>query len=281
MSFSPRHSWLFILSFFFVSTIVSSQTLFEEAIRTADTPPAWRDCQPKSDCTKKHLDEYIAKHLIIPAEAKAQDAGGVVLVEFVIEKNGTVGLVQALHDPGFGLGDAAVSVINKLKEEKMKFSPAVHKGKKVAFRYMSPVSFNLAIPAKEVAPVVLTKEVTPEVYDVADVMPIYEGCEPSITDTIDCTFKKMISHIQSNLKYPDTARTVGAQGPVVVEFIVDPSGKVTKPRVTKGLGFGLDEEALRIVSSMPNWKPGLVGGKPVAVRLVVPILFQIPKPDKE
>ncbi len=280
MSFVLRSGFYFLFTVVFISSI-SSQTPFAETIRTADVPPAWKDCDPKSDCTKKTLDEYIAKNLVMPPAAVAQDAGGVVMVEFVIEKNGSIGLIQALRDPGMGLGTAAIAVITKLKEDKFKFEPAVNKGKKVAFRYMSPVSFNLAIPAKDVSPKPVTVDVLPDVYDVAEVMPIYNGCEPSITDTVDCTFRKMITHIQTNLTYPDSARVVGAQGPVVVQFVVDASGKVTHPKIVKGLGFGLDEEAMRIISLMPNWKPGLVGGKPVAVRMTVPILFQIPKPEKE
>ena len=280
MSFVLRSGFYLLFTFVFLHTL-SAQTPFAETIRTADVPPAWPDCDPKSDCTKKTLDEYISKNLVMPPAAVAQDAGGVVMVEFVIEKNGSIGLIQALRDPGMGLGTAAIAVITKLKEDKFKFEPAIHKGKKVAFRYMSPVSFNLAIPAKEVAAKPVTTEAMPDVFDVAEVMPIYNGCEPSITDTVDCTFLKMISHIQTNMMYPDSARKAGIQGPVVVQFVVDMTGKVTQPKVLKGLGFGLDEEAMRIISMMPEWKPGLVGGNPVAVRMTVPIMFQAPKPEKE
>lgn len=274
------HSNILIFCFCLLSFSLSAQTPIADAIRTPDHRARWPKCDTISDCTKSKLDNFISQNLVIPAEAKAQGAGGVVLVEFVVEKNGKIGEIKTLHDPGLGLGIAASNVIVAMKAKKIKWQPAVHKGKKVASRYMTPVSFNLAMPVKKVIPPVV-EEVKLAVYDIAEVMPIYNGCQPALTDTVDCTFLKMINHIQTNMKYPDSALAVGAHGPVVVEFVIDTAGQVTNPVVTKGQGFGLDQEAVRIISSMPTWQPGQQDGEPVAVRMVVPILFQIPRTEKE
>ncbi len=270
----------FLVAFSIIS--LSAQTPITEATRSAEVFPQWPGCKAEmGDCSKSKISEFIISNLRVPDEAKAQGAGGVVMVEFVIEKNGNIGEVRTLLDPGFGLGKEAVRVVSLMNEKKIKWTPAEDKGKRIPFRYMTPVSFNLARPVEVSKKIAVEQVVTEEVYDVVDVMPRYAGCEPSVTDTMDCTFMNMISHIQTNLKYPDTAQTVGVQGPVVVEFVVDSRGLVTEPTVIKSLGFGCDEEAVRVISLMPIWQPGLMAGIPVSVRMVIPILFQISKPEKE
>ncbi|MEP6646034.1 MAG: energy transducer TonB [Saprospiraceae bacterium] len=282
MTFSGRHTLLFAFLLSLVHFAASAQTPMNEAVRTADLMPSLPGCEPKmiDECSKSKLTAFINSNIKTPEAAKAQGAGGLVMVEFVVEKNGKIGEVKALHDPGFGLGDEAVRVIKSMNDKKMTWIPARDKGKKVAYRYMTPVAFNLSAPPKELpkkAPVADKGSGSPKIYDVVDVMPQYAGCAQHANDTIDCTFMSMLKHIQTNLKYPEEARTMMIQGPVVVDFVIDSSGKVTAPVVTSGLGHGTDEEALRVVSLMPAWTPGVLEGKHVAVKMTMPILFQIPK----
>ena len=273
----------FLFSLILTSTLlsISAQTSFDEAIRQPDVMASWKGCDPGTECTKQKIDEFIAANLVIPPDAKAKSAGGVVLVEFIIEKNGSIGDIRTLHDPGMGLGTAAFNVVSLMKVKKIKFQPALDKGKKIASRYMTPVSFNLQMPPKPQAPPTAPSAPMPDVLDVAEVMPRYAGCMDTPADTINCTFRSVLAHIQSNQQYPDTARTLGVQGPVVVEFIVDKQGKITNPRVTQGLGYGLDEEALRLINAMPAWQPGMQDGQPVAIRMVIPVVFQISKPNED
>ena len=271
---------LIILSLFF--PLLQAQTSFEEATREAEVQPQWPGCEgDTSSCSRMKLLEFINMHLQTPAEAKAAGAGGVVLVEFVIEKNGKIGLVRTLHDPGYGLGTEAVRVVSMMKEKKIKWSPAREDGKKVPFRSMIPVSFNVDTKVKATPPVEVKEVPAPEVYDVVEVMPVYAGCENWDVDTVDCTFMNILKHIQSNLVYPDSAGKAGVQGPVVVEFVIDPTGKVTQAKVTDGIGYGCNEEALRVISMMPAWVPGRQDDLPVPVRMVIPIMFQPSKSPKE
>jgi protein TonB len=60
---------------------------------------------------------------------------------------------------------------------------------------------------------------------------------------------------------------------VIVKFIIDETGKVTNPVIEKGIGAGCDEEALRLVSAMPQWTPGMQDGKPVKVSMKLPFQF--------
>ena len=81
--------------------------------------------------------------------------------------------------------------------------------------------------------------------------------------------------LQKNLKYPRAAAQAGVQGKVFVEFTVGTDGKIERGRTIKGIGFGCDEEALRVVNLMPNWMPGKQSGRPVRVRFTLPIAFQL------
>lgn len=281
MKFTLNYNLLAIVFSMAISAL-SAQTPISEATRTAKVWPQYPGCDSSmAGCSKSKLTEFITSNLVIPAEAKKEGLGGVVMVEFVIEKNGTIGEVRTLHDPGFGLGTAAVNVVSQMKEKKIKWSPALEKGKRVPFRYMTPVSFNLSRPDEEPQQSTTATHTKPAVYDVVEVMPMYAGCTSSPGDTIDCTYMHILKHFQTNLAYPDTALKVGTEGPVIVEFIIDEKGNVTKPLIKSGLGYGCDEEALRVIMMMPTWQPGRENGVAVPVRMVMPILFKIPKPNTE
>lgn len=260
--------------------MITAQTTLDEAVRRADISPAWPGCDAKlTDCTKSRMADFIAANLQIPPDAKAQGAGGVVMMEFVVEKNGNIGEVKPLHDPGLGLGTEATRVINLMKTKKIKWSPAENDGKKVTFRYTVPVSFNLNLPATDkTKPSKESTDHSNQVFDIVDIMPQYAGCEAAVNDSIDCSFLKVVSHIKANLKYPEEALKNKVQGQVVAEFVIDTNGAVINPVIKQGLGSGCDEEALRVISLMPAWIPGKQDGQNVKVRMKLPIVFQISKP---
>jgi protein TonB len=79
--------------------------------------------------------------------------------------------------------------------------------------------------------------------------------------------------VQQNLKYPDVAAENGIQGRVIINFVVEPTGKVTNVKVVRGVDPSIDKEAIRVVSSSPNWKPGSQRGKAVRVQFTIPIIF--------
>jgi len=279
MNISKAYILFIALIFSSFAQNISAQTPLDEAVRRADVSPAWPGCDAKlSDCTKSRMADFIAANLQIPPDAKAQGAGGVVMMEFVVEKNGTIGEIRPIHDPGLGLGAEATRVIELMKTKKIKWVPAEEAGKKVAFRYTVPVSFNLPTPAVEKPKTVTPVATDPnQIYDIVEVMPRYAGCETAVTDSVDCTFMKVVSHIKSNLKYPEEAVKNKVQGQVVAEFVIDEKGAVTNPVITQGIGSGCDEEALRIITSMPAWVPGTQDGQPVKVKMRLPIAFKLTK----
>jgi len=87
----------------------------------------------------------------------------------------------------------------------------------------------------------------------------------------------LFKHIQEKISYPDSARLLGIQGTVYVSFVVKKSGTVDNAYILRGIGGGCDEEALKVVKSMPDWIPGEQKGKPVNVQMALPIKFKLEK----
>lgn len=81
--------------------------------------------------------------------------------------------------------------------------------------------------------------------------------------------------VGKKMKYPSQARRMGIEGRVYVEFIVDKDGTVTDVRAVKGIGAGCDEEAVRVMKTVPKFKPGKQRGRPVKVKMVMPIYFKL------
>ncbi len=82
-------------------------------------------------------------------------------------------------------------------------------------------------------------------------------------------------YVGENMKYPPQARRMGIEGKVFVKFVVGKDGSLTDVQILKSLGYGCDEEALRIIKTAKKWKPGKQRGKPVKVQMVLPITFRL------
>jgi TonB family protein len=87
--------------------------------------------------------------------------------------------------------------------------------------------------------------------------------------------KEFYQHIVKNLKYPAQARKAGIEGKVFIQFVVNEYGELTEFKSLKGIGHGCDEEAIRVLQNAEAWNPGTTNGKPVKVRMVLPITFKL------
>jgi TonB family protein len=99
---------------------------------------------------------------------------------------------------------------------------------------------------------------------VIEQMPMFPGGENA-----------MVTWITTNLKYPGKAVKDKIEGNVPVNFLVTRTGKIKDVKVLKSVNPLLDEEAVRIISSMPDWKPGSQAGKLVDVQMQVPVEFKL------
>jgi protein TonB len=118
-----------------------------------------------------------------------------------------------------------------------------------------------------VAPVKVEEEESAEemqIFMVVESMPEFPGGEAAL-----------YKYLGENIKYPQMAKESGIQGRVFVTFVVERDGKVTDVRVLRGIGGGCDEEAIRVVQSMPKWAPGKQRGKSVRVQYNLPVKFTL------
>ena len=84
-----------------------------------------------------------------------------------------------------------------------------------------------------------------------------------------------LKYLSQNIKYPVMAQENGIQGRVIVQFVVNSDGSIVDPVVVRSVDPSLDREALRVIQSMPKWKPGQQRGKAVRVRYTVPVTFKL------
>lgn len=85
----------------------------------------------------------------------------------------------------------------------------------------------------------------------------------------------LLKYLAENTKYPPIAKENGVSGRVYVQFVIDQTGAVTQAKVARGVDPYLDAEAVRVVKSIPKWKPGKQRGKAVQVSYIVPISFKL------
>lgn len=90
----------------------------------------------------------------------------------------------------------------------------------------------------------------------------------------------LFAYIGKELKYPEQAVEDGIEGVVFVTFVVEKDGSISTVSVLRGIGGGCDEEAVRVVRSMPKWKPGKQLGKEVRVKYNLPIHYKLTEPRK-
>ena len=87
-------------------------------------------------------------------------------------------------------------------------------------------------------------------------------------------YELFYAQLSQHLKYPQKAIRNGVDGKVYIEFIVNRNGKTSQMKILKGIGSGCDEEAMRVLSII-NWEPGKQRGRPVNVRMVMPVIFKV------
>ena len=127
---------------------------------------------------------------------------------------------------------------------------------------------------KDTAKPVEVKYIPTEVTDKLKGTPLYEVVE-QMPEFPGGGMAAALEYIQKNMQYPESAKENGTQGRAMVQFVVDKEGNVTEPKVIRSVDKELDAEAIRLVKSMPKWKPGMQKGQAVAVKYTMPVLFKL------
>ena len=116
-----------------------------------------------------------------------------------------------------------------------------------------------------IPPVVETETVVEDIIHVSvEVMPEFPGGAA-----------ELLKYLSTHIKYPTMSQEIGSQGRVIVQFVVDKDGSITNPTVVRGVDAYLDKEAIRVISGMPKWKPGVQNGKKVRVKYTGPVVFRL------
>lgn len=115
-----------------------------------------------------------------------------------------------------------------------------------------------------------SRKMNEQVFTVVEKMPSFPGGDA-----------ELLKYIATNIKYPKESQDNGEQGRVICSFIVGRDGSVNNPEVLRGVTPLLNEEAVRVINTMPRWNPGMQRGKAVAVKYTVPITFRLKSPVEE
>ena len=123
-----------------------------------------------------------------------------------------------------------------------------------------------AVEIKYVAPTVEEEEPEEQtIFEVVEEMPEFPNGGQA----------GLMQYLAKNIKYPTIAQENGTQGRVTCQFVVNKDGSIVDAKVIRGVDPYLDKEAIRVINSMPKWKPGKQRGKPVRVKYTVPVMFRL------
>lgn len=211
---------------------------------------------------------FIAKNTIYPEEARKNGVQGRVIARFCITSQGTVDRISVLKGVSPELDNEAIRVISTLPA----FKPGRQGGKPVPVWYMVPITFSLG--KKNQSPVDSLAQNQPftiksqsnddEPYVVVEEMPEFPGGDEAL-----------LKYVVENVVYPPEAKKQGIQGRIIIRFCVTKEGNVDRVTIIRGVNPDLDTEAVRVIKSLPKFKPGSQDGKNVNVWYTAPIEFAL------
>ena len=253
----------------------------------------------KEECAKQKMLEFIYSNLKYPAKARGASVEGMCVVQFVVEKDGSVSGSKLVRDIGADCGVETIKVVNSFPT----WIPGKQKGNNVRVQYTLPVKFKLQGPEvkeeeivnvvgfgeinqtakKENLTIKTESELNGDVLKVSQEMPRFSGCEDiqgTAKEKEECAKHKMLEYVYRNIKYPKEARAKGIDGMSVIRMVIEKDGSVTNVITLRDPGAGTGAEAARIVREMPTWIPGKQNGKTVRVQYTLPVKFKLEEDDK-
>ncbi|MEO1261498.1 MAG: M56 family metallopeptidase [Bacteroidota bacterium] len=248
----------------------------KEVFTVVEEMPRFPGCEEMADqqertlCSQTKMLEFIYKHVKYPKEARNQGLEGIVVVKFIVEKDGSIADADVIRSIGGELDEEVLKVVYMMPN----WVPGKQRGKAVRTQFNLPVRFKLdardvskgseSLPLKEV-----------------DELPVMATCgELQGEERAQCSNMALFETVYSKIKYPKEAKEKNVEGTVYATFVVEKDGSVTNVVIDKSVGSGCDEEVKRVVSTMPKWIPGVKDGKPVAVQMVIPVKFKLQGEDQ-
>ena len=227
----------------------------------------------------KALAEYLLKNLKYPVAAKAKGIEGTVYVKALIGKDGSVASASVASSDHALLNQEALRLVKAMP----RWTPETRNQVALASEVMIPVSFYQHVTDVEKIPISVAEKTSrtvttrpelsdddddfdddPKVFDVVEQMPAFPGGPNA-----------MFEYLSKSIKYPAVAEENAVQGRVIVTFVVEKDGSITKVKVAKSIDPSLDKEAVRVIRNMPHWIPGKQNGSAVRVKYTVPVEFRL------
>ncbi|MBO7346749.1 MAG: energy transducer TonB [Bacteroidales bacterium] len=218
---------------------------------------------PKFPGGDEALMQYLSENLVYPPIIQNRRFKGKVLVQFVVETDGSISNVEVVRSLYKDLDEEVVRVIKNMP----KWIPAEQDGKAIREYYKLPISFELAdnSTTTDSSSNNTIQEENERVFVEVEQLPEFPGGK-----------KAFIQYLNENLVYPKSAYERKVEGKVVVSFVVEADGSITNVKVANSVDEDLDKEAVRVVKAMPKWIPGKHKGKAVPVLFrCLPINFQL------
>ena len=218
---------------------------------------------PKFPGGDEALMQYLSENLVYPPTIQDRRFKGKVLVQFVVETDGSISNVEVVRSLYKDLDEEVVRVIKNMP----KWIPAKQDGKAIREYYKLPISFELAdnSTTTDSSSNNTIQEENERVFVEVEQLPEFPGGK-----------KAFIQYLNENLVYPKSAFERKIEGNVVVSFVVEADGSITNVKVANSVDEDLDKEAVRVVKAMPKWIPGKHKGKAVPVLFrCLPINFQL------
>jgi TonB family protein len=251
-----------------------------EIFKVVEEMPRFPGCEEVEDgfdrekCAQTKMLEFIYNNLQYPKEAAKNDIEGMVVVKFVVGKDGSILKPEIIRAIGGGCDEEVLRVVGEMP----KWIPGKQRGKNVNVQFNLPIRFKLDGEKKEEPKE--EKELSPEE---VDQMPLFNGTDTNGTpgEIKTSSNTEMINHIIKYVKYPKTAAKEEVEGMVVAKFTVGVDGSVSSPEIKKSLHVDCDAQVIRTIEAMPNWIPAQKDGKPVAVSMMLPVKFKLDDATKE
>ncbi len=229
--------------------------------------------QPEFPGGNTALMNFISENIVYPKIAQENGIQGRVITNFIIEKDGSLSDIQVVRGVDPSLDKEAVRLIAAMP----KWTPGTQRGNKVRVRYLLPIVFRLSgndanvevdketQQKQEMLNAAIQKIVgNDEIFVVVEEQPEFPGGNAA-----------MMNFISENIRYPKEAHQKGIQGRVITNFVVMKDGSISNVQIMRGVDALLDAEAIRVLESMPVWKPGKQRGEPVNVRFTLPVVFRL------
>ncbi len=215
--------------------------------------------------------KYLRKNTKYPEEALKNGKEGRAYIEFVVNTDGSISNIKVVKSSGDeSLDKEAMRVIASMPQ----WTPGTQGSDKVRVKFTLPVAFFMEKPQSEPS---IAKYSTKQINipkDAKESDIIYEVCEKSPEYPGGMT--ALMKYLSTNINYPDDALEKKTQGRAHISFVVKSDGSISDIKVAKSSGNeSLDKEAMRVIASMPKWRPGTQGGKSVNVRYTLPITFRL------